>query len=128
MVAHQPSPSVGFSRKSTRVGCHFFLQGIFLTQGLSPHLLCLLHCRWILYLLSHHWGSPYFFGSLHMICNFVNISVSTFLLGCNVPRILTVFYSPPSFCFFHPVPCFVTPKCLINCSEQNQWQDQTFVF
>ena len=38
-------------------GCHFFLQGIFLTQGLNPHLLCLLHCRWILYLLSH-WGSP----------------------------------------------------------------------
>ena len=29
------------------------LQGIFLTQGLNPHLLCLLHCRQILYVLSH---------------------------------------------------------------------------
>ena len=29
--------------KDTRVGCHFLLQGIFLTQGLKPHLLCLLH-------------------------------------------------------------------------------------
>ena len=25
--------------KSTGVGCHFLLQGIFLTQGLNPHLL-----------------------------------------------------------------------------------------
>ena len=29
--------------KSTSVGCHFFLQGIFLTQGSN---LSLLHCRW----------------------------------------------------------------------------------
>ena len=29
------------------------LQGIFLTQGLNPCLLCLLCCRWILYPLSH---------------------------------------------------------------------------
>ena len=25
------------------LGCHFFLQGIFLTQGSNPHLLCLLN-------------------------------------------------------------------------------------
>ena len=31
--------------KSTGVGCHALLQGIFLTQGLNPHLLCLLHWR-----------------------------------------------------------------------------------
>ena len=29
--------------KNTRVGCHALLQGIFLTQGLNPRLLCLLH-------------------------------------------------------------------------------------
>ena len=29
--------------KNTGVGCHFLLQGIFLTQGLNQHLLCLLH-------------------------------------------------------------------------------------
>ena len=39
--------------KNTRVGCHFLLQGIFLTQELNPCLLCLLHCRQILYWLSH---------------------------------------------------------------------------
>ena len=35
----------------------FFFQEIFLTQGLNPHLLCLLRCRWILYALNHR-GSP----------------------------------------------------------------------
>ena len=29
--------------KNTRMGCCFLLQGIFLTQGLNPRLLCLLH-------------------------------------------------------------------------------------
>ena len=36
--------------KNTGVGCHFLLQGIFLTQGLN---LSLLQCRQILYSLSH---------------------------------------------------------------------------
>ena len=42
-----------FPGKNARVGCPFLIQGIFLTQGSNPHLLCLLHCRWILYSLSH---------------------------------------------------------------------------
>ena len=46
------------SGKNTGEGCHFLLQGVFLTQGLNPQLLCLLHCRQILYRLSH-WGSPW---------------------------------------------------------------------
>ena len=50
-VAHQAPPSMGFSR---RAGCHFLLQGIFPTQGLNPGLL---HCKQILYQLSHK-GSP----------------------------------------------------------------------
>ena len=29
--------------KNTGVGCHALLKGIFLTQGLNQHLLCLLH-------------------------------------------------------------------------------------
>ena len=39
---------MGFSRKNTGVGCHFLLQGIFLTRGLNLNLLCLLQCRPIL--------------------------------------------------------------------------------
>ena len=47
-----------FSVRNTGMGCHFFLQGIFLTQGSSPHLLNLLH--WQVYSLPlHHLGSPY---------------------------------------------------------------------
>ena len=38
-------------------------RGIFLTQGLNPHLLHLLYHRWMLYLLSHHgsleWTNEY---------------------------------------------------------------------
>ena len=39
-----------FPGKNTGVGCHFLLQEIFLTQGSN---LGLLHCRQILYHLSH---------------------------------------------------------------------------
>ena len=39
-----PGSSVhGFPSKNTGAGCHALLQGIFLTQGLNPSLLCLLH-------------------------------------------------------------------------------------
>ena len=53
VVAHH----VPLSGKSTGVGCHSLLQGIFPTQGLN---LCLLQCRWILYPLNH-WGPNYKF-------------------------------------------------------------------
>ena len=43
--------------KNTGVGCHCLLQEIFPTEGSNPHLLCLLHCKWILYPVSHQ-GSP----------------------------------------------------------------------
>ena len=36
--------------KNTGVGCHALLQGIFPNQGSNPKIL---HCRWILYHLSH---------------------------------------------------------------------------
>ena len=48
-VACQAPVSMEFSNKNTGVGCHFLLQGIFLTQGSNPRLLHLLHCRQILY-------------------------------------------------------------------------------
>ena len=38
-VACQAPLSMGFSRQNTEVDCYFHLQGIFLTQGLNPHLL-----------------------------------------------------------------------------------------
>ena len=57
MECSLPSSSVhGISTgKNTGVCCRFLLQGVFLTQGSNPGLL---HCRWILYQLSHQ-GSLY---------------------------------------------------------------------
>jgi len=54
LLAHQAPLSMNSPGKNTGVGCHFLLQGIFLTQVLNPGLL---HCRQILYHLSHQ-GSP----------------------------------------------------------------------
>ena len=60
-----------FPGKNAAVGCRFLLQGIFPTQGSNP---CLLHCRWILYHLSHQesprilqWVAyPFARGSSHL--------------------------------------------------------------
>ena len=54
-AAHQaPLVHGGSPGKNTGVCCHALLQGIFPTQGLNPGLL---HCRRILYHLSHHGSS-----------------------------------------------------------------------
>ena len=49
-VAHQALCPRNSPGKNTGVGCHFLLQGIFLTQGLN---LGLPYCRQTLYQLSH---------------------------------------------------------------------------
>ena len=43
-AAHQAPLSMGFSRQEYWVGCHFFLKGIFLTQGLN--LLSYVYLHW----------------------------------------------------------------------------------
>ena len=48
MDCSTPGSSVDFPGKNTGVGCYVLLQRIFLTQGSN-----LLHCRQILYHLSH---------------------------------------------------------------------------
>ena len=52
-VVHQACSPWDFAGKKTGMGFHFLLQGIFLSQGLNPCLLCLLYCRQILY----HWAT-----------------------------------------------------------------------
>ena len=44
-VTRQAPLSMGFPGKNTGLGCHFLLQGIFLTQGPNPCPLCLLHLQ-----------------------------------------------------------------------------------
>ena len=73
------SPPWDFPGKNTGMGCHFLLQGIFLTQELNLHLL---HCRQILY----HWAteealSPLCVHALSLLscltlCDPINFSLS----------------------------------------------------
>ena len=42
-VVYQAPLSMRLSKQNTGVGYHALLQGTFLTQGLNPHLLCLLN-------------------------------------------------------------------------------------
>ena len=52
-----------FSCKNTGVGCHFLLQGIFLTRGLNLGLLCLLHWQAESLSQSHLWSPRWKWGS-----------------------------------------------------------------
>ena len=47
-VACEAPLSMGFSGKNTGAGCHFLLQGIFLTQGSNPVYCVSCIGRWIL--------------------------------------------------------------------------------
>ena len=53
--------------KNTRVGCHALLQGIFPSQGSNLHLL---HCRQVLYPLSHLGSPPAPLGHKHKLLQF----------------------------------------------------------
>ena len=55
--------------KNTGVGSHFLLQGIFSTQGWNPGLL---HCRQILYCLSHQGRFPSSWCSIN-VCYMISI-------------------------------------------------------
>ena len=61
-VAHQAPLSMEFFSKTTGTGCHFLLQGIFLTQGTNQGLINIWHFIYInsvhtWLLLTRHWGS-----------------------------------------------------------------------
>ena len=56
-VAHQAPLSIVFSRQKYWSGFPCPPSGAFLTQGLNLCLLCLLHCQWVIFPLSHQ-GSP----------------------------------------------------------------------
>ena len=57
--------------KNTGVGCHFLLQGIFLTQGLNLHLL---HWQADALPLSHQGSSPRLLSTKLAILIFLNVT------------------------------------------------------
>ena len=66
-IAHQASLSMEFSRQEYWRGSHSLLQGVFSTQEWNRGL----HCRWILYCLSHQ-GSPLLIISLLLFLSYLN--------------------------------------------------------
>ena len=62
-----------FPGENTGVRCHALLQGIFPTQGSNAGLL---HCRQILYCLSHAWFSP----DTYLEAGLLGLTVALFLV------------------------------------------------
>ena len=73
--------------KNTGVGCHFLLQGIFPTEGLNPHLLCLPHLQ-ADSLPLHHLGSP------------IYLFIYLFIFFANVTHWWTFIWDTNIFAFF----------------------------
>ena len=74
---------MGFSRQNTGVGCHFLLQGMFLTQGLKPCLLCLLHWQADSLPLSHLFVKVWKY-SVHNTNTLSTKSPDAWLFQCSV--------------------------------------------
>ena len=93
-----------FLGKNTGVGCHLLLQGVFPTQGSNLHLLCLLHCKQILY----HWAIREAPWNICIPCEYPQKSTTAEALNDNEDKItfwgcqMTVSPFPPvlSLCFF----------------------------
>ena len=75
-VAYQAPLPLDFPGKNTGMDCHFLLQGIFLTQGSNPSLLCLLNWQ-ADSLPLHHLGGPYRYAT---VCLSVHLMIR--YLGC----------------------------------------------
>ena len=70
-----------FPGKNTGAGCHFLLQGIFLTQGSNSHLLCLLHWQ-ADFLPLHHLGSISMIDYLFLLCSIHCTSLVAQMVKC----------------------------------------------
>ena len=112
-----------FLGKNTGVGCHCLLQGIFPTQGSNLHLLCLLHCKQILY----YWAIREAPWNICIPCEYPQKSTTAEALNDKVDKItfwgcqMTVsLFSPVlSLCFF-----FFSSAFSKDLSSECQWQHQ----
>ena len=94
MDCHPPGSSVHeiFPGKNTGVGCHFLLQGIFLTQGSKPRLLHLLHWQEDSLQLHHleSWicdsSHPNFFLFLFLKSHQPNPCLPNWILECSLEK------------------------------------------
>ena len=81
--------------KKTRVGCHFFLQGVLSTQGSNSCLLCLLYWQVDSLPLCHQ-GSPHLINkSWHYCLFFLFFNLLFSHISCQLP-------TPSSQTSYHP--------------------------
>ena len=80
--------------KNSGVNCHGLFQGIFPTQGSNPNLL---HCRWILYCLSHQGSLWHCILPLYSIAWKQKCDVSCFVLPEDSFDYLRSFVVPHNF-------------------------------
>ena len=111
-----------FQARNTGVGCHLLLQGIFLTQESNLHFLCLLHCRQILYPLSHReslWSKANLSVLLRQysfsfsLCLFVFLSLFVSLCAC----LFSLLLCPMNFSHF----CFPRFSTLPSKLKEIAW-------
>ena len=110
-VAHQAPLSIGILQQGTGVGGHALLQGIFPTQGSNPGLL---HCRQILYHLSHQGRNAFmlfmlfmFFFNAFMLFSPVTSTVNATRSQTCISQTLPSFWSPDWYLF--PAAHFIWP-------------------
>ena len=76
--------------KNTGVGCHFFLQSIFLTQWWNPHVL---HCRWIFFCWVRDLsGKPEIFQFYDLLRNSFLLSWLSVLFSMLLISALIIFF------------------------------------
>ena len=88
-VNRQAPLSMGFSRQEYWNGLPFPSPGIFLIQGSNPGLL---HCRWILYCLSHQ-GSPDVIISSVQLLSYVWLFATPWTAACQASLSITKSWS-----------------------------------
>ena len=116
--------SPGFSGKwdfpgeNTGVGCHALLQGIFLTQGLNPHLLHLLHWQADSLPLSHQ-GSP-ISSSDHWFSGWWGLFAVFCKCLCLNRSLWNISLSSCSDCKYCPASSF--PWCVLGSSMLPSWE------
>ena len=69
-----------FPGKNTWIGCHALFQGIFPTQESNPHLLWLMHWRWILYCWATR-EAPILLCIIYNMNMYVKIYLKVFMLA-----------------------------------------------
>ena len=118
-----------FLGKSTGVGCHFLLQGIFPTQGSN---LGLLHCRQTLYRLSHQrTHSQFSIVPIFFISSLCLIALAT-LPGKTIHLVLHMFHESFLSCLPDILPCSSHLQCFLtytyNLESTELWSSHSNTF